>query len=142
MARGKQIAVRLAPTVDYEIRCRWLEHRSMSDMYNEVIDRYVKLCHDNLPQNFTDNEWRCILNATNGADFAGECFDTILGDLANEIKRRLLHQKWKVSYDELIDKLRALTLTQWIALADACEVFWGSDEEKPPLPPNRKPMVI
>jgi hypothetical protein len=121
----KPISITIEPQV-----LAWVDERAdvRSEQINGDLARYYRLLAEIRPtlrERFSPEEISLILDSCNGwmMDFSSPQF--IWANVADSIRLNQLDQKWGVSKpDDLVQRLRGLSLLESIALADAITRWW------------------
>ena len=99
---------------------------TLSGRMRSAVLRYHQIL-DSLMPRFTKAEWCAIFNANNATVFDGpEGMGTATMVWANVSDARELGSKWDIDPSSLVDKLRALTPAQGIAVVEAIDRFWSN----------------
>lgn len=91
---------------------------------------YALLEHTRLTLNFTENEYLLMMEALNGSIFDENVAGLIWAEVEDGIRMDHLDEKYGVDGQELIRRLRGLTLSQNMTFADAAERFWDRSTEE------------
>ena len=100
-----------------------------SGVTQDALDRYfymLKRERTALKSILTPGELSLIADSCNGTMFASWSIPHIDHGVEDSINLDGLADKWEVDGNQLLAKLRGLTLSQSFALADAVEQFWAN----------------
>lgn len=110
----------------------------MSNAVREGLARYYAMLdweRRQLQDKFTVGELSLLADICNGTMFTGGMLP--LGLLADaEDAEELYYEKWSCDRQELLEKLRGLTVCQEAALVDAIERFWEATVHVPNMNPG------
>ena len=122
MARSTSIY--LDQETDQALYERTKENRSRSETITTIVRRYAELCRRDQPQ-LEVNEWKMVCDILNGIwlnDSASLSY--VWAEVADACQLNHTDKKWEVDGAALVNKLRALTYGQLVALVDEVERFW------------------
>lgn len=88
----------------------------------ELISRYLLICHRSRPKNLTTQEWCACFDVLNGVFFDQHSIDGIYAEI--EDAEDGIGEKWGIDAKELAQKLRGMTFAEKAAVAEYSEQFW------------------
>jgi hypothetical protein len=100
------------------------EGRPPSWVAQRDLERYYQLLKLSLPT-FGEGEASLIVDALNGSLIFPYSAQVVWAEVADAIQMDGLDEKWKVDGKALVERLRALTAFEQLAIADAAERFWS-----------------
>lgn len=114
-----------------------LDERSPGDGRSLVAKRdleryYATLRAELAGVDLSEAEASAVVDAANGTLFDPPTARLLWAEVDDAVRLNGLDRKWAVDGRALVEKLRSLTASQTLAVADACERFWsavGAGEE-------------
>jgi hypothetical protein len=100
--------------------------RSTSGVINSIADRYGEVVRRSMPS-LSQNEWMLIFDSLNGVILSDSAQSVagLWGGIEDSIRLDGLDEKWQVNGPALVDRLRALSYPEQVAIADTAERFWA-----------------
>jgi len=127
----------LAPVVDARIKGD-RDNGARAEALREMVARYDLICRRDQPK-FSVAEWKLICDVMNGVwtSDGGANIPMIWAEVSDGIRLNAVDKKWRVKGAALVEKIRALTAGQTIAVLDTVERFWvevanGNQDAKVP----------
>lgn len=128
MTNPKQISIYIGPPLEAALATGG--GRNRSHRINQIADRYLEILRRTSLPEFSEAEWNLLRDALNGVlhEPAANVRGVWMG-VQDAIELDGLDAKWDVDGAALIKKLRDLSYTHEVALAEAIEEWWAGQRE-------------
>lgn len=131
---GERIYVSMPLSLVAEVESR-VGQKSRSDVVSRDLDRLYSLYRRAIGSlDLTVQEASLILDVLNGSLYDVVTAPMLWAAVEDRIKYDSLDEKWGVDGPALVEKLKALTDVQALALVDIGERFWYGDQKYKDLP--------
>lgn len=129
---AKKISIYLGAPLERLLAERQSDVQQPTTVVNAVADRYLQVVRRSLPA-LTSNEWMLVFDALNGLITwdSADRLAAIYANISDVIRVDGLDRKWSVDGPALVQKLRALSYGETIALVDVAERFWARFGNQP-----------
>ena len=107
---------------------------SLSGAVNRIGDRYGEIVRRSLPD-MMPAEWCLLADALNGVLHEPASQIALLpAEVEDHIQLEGSDHKWSVDGEALVERLRAMSYVERVAIVDVCERFWliSRSDKRPP----------
>jgi hypothetical protein len=131
MPSKNQYSIVLDPDIAAELDTRG-DNRSA--VIRRDLERLYTLYQRSLPRDLTEAEACLICDVMNGTLMDANTAHMLYAEVEDGIALEGLAEKWEIDGPALVEKLKALSDIQCLAVIDAAERFWSTPDDRRSIP--------